>query len=141
MLPPGEWSIKAIRTVQYDMYGRISRTEVVMPSKIVKKLNKVAQRSQSYDNPKLRKAVQPIAKDIAKLASKPINKKSAMLPIALDFRFEGKHGEVRIVFELYQCRNHGWHLIDQWEPEMAIVRHKIIESSTYSLNVQLGGVT
>jgi len=137
----GEWSIKAIRTVQYDMYGRISRTEVVMPSKIVKKLNKVAQRSQSYDNPKLRKAVQPIAKDIAKLASKPINKKSAMLPIALDFRFEGKHGEVRIVFELYQCRNHGWHLIDQWEPEMAIVGHKIIESYTYTLNGQLGGET
>lgn len=137
----GEWTIKAIRTVQYDMYGRISRTEVIMPSKVVKKLNKVAQRSQNYDNPKLKKAVQPIAKDIAKHASKPINKKSAILPIALDFRFEGKHGEVRIVFELYQCRNHGWHLIDQWEPEMAIVGHKITESYTYTLNGQLGGET
>ena len=135
----GEWTIKAIRTVQYDMYGRISRTEVVMPAKIVKKLDKVAKRSQSYDNPKLKKAVQPIAKSIAKLASKPINSKSAMLPIAMDFRFEGKHGEVRIVFELYQCRNNGWHLIDQWEPEMAIVGHKITESYTYTLNGQLGG--
>jgi hypothetical protein len=135
----GEWTIKSIRTVQYDMYGRISRTEVVMPSKVVKKLNKVARRSQSYDNPKLKKAVQPIAKVIAKLASKPINEKSAMLPIAMDFRFEGKHGEVRIVFELYQCRNHGWHLIDQWEPEMAIVGHKIVENYTYTLNGQLGG--
>jgi len=137
----GEWTIKSIRTVQYDMYGRISRTEVIMPSKVVKKLNKVAQRSQNYDNPKLKKAVHPIAKDIAKHASKPINKKSAILPIAMDFRFEGKHGEVRIVFELYQCRNHGWHLIDQWEPEMAIVGHKIIESYTYTLNGQLGGET
>jgi hypothetical protein len=135
----GEWDIKAIRTVQYDMYGRINRTEVIMPSKIIKKLNKVARRAQSYDNPKLKKAVQPIAKSIAKLAGKPISKKSAMLPIAMDLRFEGKHGEVRIMFELYQCRDHSWHLIDQWEPEMAIVGHKIIESYTYTLNGQLGG--
>ena len=135
----GNWDIKALRTVQYDLYGRISRTEVVMPSKIIKKLNKVAHRAQSYDNPKLKKAVQPIAKDIAKLAGKPISKKSAMLPIALDIRFEGNHGEVRIVFELYQCRDHSWHLIDQWEPEMAIVGHKIIENYTYTLNGQLGG--
>lgn len=137
----GAWEIKSMRTVQYDMYGRISRTEVIMPSKVVKKLNKVAHKASTYDNPKLRKAVQPIAKNIAKLATKPINKKSAMLPIAMDLRFEGKHGEVRIVFELYQCRNHAWHLIDQWEPDMAIVGHKIIESYTYTLNGQLAGET
>ena len=135
----GAWEIKAIRTVQYDMYGRISRTEVIMPSGIIKKLNKVARKAQNYDNPKLRKAVNPIAKNLAKLATKPVNKKSAMLPIAMDLRFEGKHGEVRIVFELYQCRDHAWHLIDQWEPEMAIIGHKITESYTYTLNGQLPG--
>lgn len=135
----GTWDIKSMRTVQYDMYGRINRTEVIMSSKLLKKLNKVAHRAQKYDNEKLRKAVQPIAKSISKQASKPINKKSAILPIALDMRFEGKHGEVRIMFELYQCRNGAWHVIDQWEPEMAIIGHKIIENYTYTLNGQLPG--
>lgn len=137
--PLGTWNIKALRTVQYDMYGRISRTEVIMSSKVIKKLNKLARRASKYDNQKLRKAVQPIAKNIAKSASKPIDKKSAMLPIAMDLRFEGTHGEVRIVFELYQCRNQAWHMIDQWEPDMAIIGHKIIENYTYTLNGQLPG--
>lgn len=135
----GAWEIKAIRTVQYDMYGRVSRTETVMPGGIVKKLNKVAHKAPSYSNDKLRKSVNPIARDIAKLTSKKISKKSAMLPIAMDIRFEGKHGEIRILFELYQCRNHAWHLLDQWEPEMAIVGHKIVENYTYTLNGQLAG--
>jgi len=140
-LPISEWTIKALRTVQYDMYGRVSRTEVIMPNKLIKKLNKVARRASKYDNPKLRKKITPIAKDITKRAGKPINKKSAMLPIALDLRFEGKHGEVRIMFELYQCQQGAWHLIDQWEPEMAVIGHKIIESYTYTLNGQLPGET
>lgn len=133
----GTWDIKTMRTVQYDMYGRISRTEVIMPSKVIKRLNKVARRAPKYDNAKLRKAIQPIAKAISKHASKPISKRSAMLPIAMDIRFEGKHGEVRIMFELYQCRNGAWHVIDQWEPEMAIIGHKIVENYTYTLNGQL----
>jgi len=137
--PIGEWDIKAIRTVQYDMYGRISRTEVIMPKKVLKKLNKIARRSDKYDNPTLRKKITPVAKSITKRAGKPINKKSAMLPIALDLRFEGKHGEVRIMFELYQCQQGAWHLIDQWEPEMAVIGHKIVENYTYTLNGQLPG--
>lgn len=137
----GGWEIKAIRTVQYDMYGRVTRTEAIMPSSVLKKLNKVARKASDYDNPKLRKAVQPIAREIAKQASKNISKKSTMLPIAMDLRFEGKHGEVRILFELYECRNHAWHLLDQWEPEMAIIGHKIDESYTYTLNGQLPGET
>ncbi len=139
--PISEWDIKAIRTVQYDMYGRISRTEVIMPSKVLKKLNKVKKRSKKYDNPTLRKKIMPIAKDLSKLARKPINKKSTMLPIAMDMRFEGTHGEVRIMFELYQCQQGAWHLIDQWEPEMAVIGHKIVENYTYTLNGQLPGET
>lgn len=135
----GGWNIKALRTVQYDMYGRITRTEVIMPSKVIKKLNKVARKAKSYDNPQLRKAVQPIAKEMAKRATKPISKKSSMLPIAMDLRFEGKYGEVRIAFELYQCQDHGWHMIDQWEPELGLVGNTVIESYTYTLNGQLPG--
>lgn len=137
--PIGEWNITALRTVQYDQYGRISRTEVIMPSKVLKKLNKVANRAKKYDNPTLRKKIAPVAKSITKYARKPINKKGAMLPIAMDIRFEGKHGEVRIIFELYQCQTGAWHQIDVWEPEMAVIGHKITENYTYTLNGQLPG--
>ena len=41
----GGWKIKAARTVQYDIYGRISRTEVVMPRTLIRQLNRIARRA------------------------------------------------------------------------------------------------
>ena len=137
----GGWNIKAIRTVQYDMYGHINRTEVIMSAKLTRQLNKAVRRAQQYDHQQLRNALQPIARQLGKAALKPVSKQNMMLPIALDFRFEGKHGEVRIVFELYQCRDDAWHLIDQWEPELGMVGANIPESFTYTLNGLLPGET
>ena len=137
----GGWHIKAIRTVQYDMYGQINRTEVVMPARLTRRLNKIVRRARQRDRQQLRHALQPIAKRLSKAALKPVSRQNMMLPIALDFRFEGKQDEVRIVFELHQCRGEAWHLIDQWEPELGMVGAYIPESFTYTLNGLLPGET
>ena len=135
----GSWIIKAIRSEQYDIYGRISHTEAVMPRKIVKQLNKIVGRSGEMDNQQLNKALQPIANRMSKAALRRIEKQNRSLPIALDIRFEGAAGEAHIVFELYQCRNAAWRLIDQWEPELGMIGSRVPEQFTYSLNGMLPG--
>jgi len=132
--PLGGWVIKAIRTAQYDMYGRINRTEVIMSAKLTRRLNKVVRRARQYDQQQLHRALLPVARQLSKAALKPVSKQNRMLPMALDLRFEGQHGEVRIVFELHQCRDNAWHLIDQWEPEFGIIGARIPESYIYTLN-------
>ena len=58
----GGWQLKAMRTVQYDVYGRINRTEVVMPRKVISQLNRIARRAPKYADHELQKALAPIAK-------------------------------------------------------------------------------
>jgi hypothetical protein len=72
---------------------------------------------------------------------KRVNKRNALLPIALDVRFRARHGEVAIVFELYQGHNNQWVRVDRWQPEMIVVSRTIYESYTYSLYGQTGGET
>lgn len=135
----GGWKIKAIRTVQYDMYGHINRTEVIMSAKLTRRLNKALRRAGQADQQQLHQMLQPIARQLCKAAFKPIHKQNMMLPIALDFRFEGKYDEVRVAFELHQCRGGGWHLIDQWEPTFGMAGANIPESFTYTLQGLLPG--
>lgn len=137
----GGWKIKAIRTVQYDMYGHINRTEVIMSAKLTRRLNKALRRAGQADQQQLHQMLQPIARQLRKAAFKPIHKQNMMLPIALDFRFEGKYDEVRVAFELHQCRGGGWHLIDQWEPTFGMAGANIPESFTYTLQGLLPGET
>ena len=133
------WDIQALRLMQYDMYGRVARSELIATSKLIKKFNKVAQKSADYTPEQLHKKLQPIARELAKAYTKKLNKRNAMLPIAMDIGFEGKHGEIRTIFELYQCRNGRWEQIDQWEPEIALLERKIREMYTYTLHGQMGG--
>lgn len=135
----GGWKIKAMRTVQYDVYGRINRTEAVMPRKIISQLNSLARRAPTTANHELQKAIAPIAKDLSKKALGPIEKQNLMLPIALDIRFEGIAGEVRIQFEMYHFRDSAWHLIDQWAPELGQTGENVPEHFTFTLNGQLSG--
>ncbi len=135
----GGWRIKAIRTVQYDIYGRINRTEVVMPQSINKQLNRIIRSAPTLDNPALRKAINPVTRRLCKYALAAIEKQNRMLPLAMDMRLEGVLGEVRILFELYQCRNNAWLLIDQWEPEMGQIGARVPEHFTFTLNGQLPG--
>ena len=135
----GGWKIKAMRTVQYDVYGRINRTEVVMPGKLISQLNRIARRAPGYANQELQKAIAPVAKRLGKKALGPVEKQNLMLPLALDIRFEGSAGEVRIQFELHHFRDSAWHLIDQWAPELGQTGENVPEQFTYTLNGQLSG--
>ncbi len=135
----GGWRVKAMRSAQYDVYGRINRTEVVMPRKIIKMLNRVARRAPALSSEELHKAMLPIARTLSKQALDPVEKQNLMLPIALDIRFEGLADDVRIVFELYQNREGGWQLIDQWEPELGQTGERVPEQFSFTLNGQLPG--
>lgn len=135
----GSWNVKAMRTVQYDVYGRINRTEALMPRKIINQLNRVFRHAPNYAHDELHEAISPIAKRMSKYALAPVEKQNLMLPLALDIRFEGVTDEVLIQFELFQYRDSAWHLIDQWEPEFGQVGEHVPEHFTFSLNGQLSG--
>lgn len=135
------WRITALRISQYDMYGRVSRSQVLAPGGLVRRLDRLARKNQSLNADKLTKQMRPVASGLVKAFSKKINKRNAMLAIALDVRFQGVHGEVRIIFEVYQCQRGQWQQIDWWEPDMTIVGKTIHDSYTYTLYGQMGGET
>ena len=137
----GGWTIKALRTTQYDIYGRISRTEAVMSYAVVQQLNALIQSAPVLDNQQLNKLLQPIAKRMSKAATAAIEKQNRTLPIAMEIRFDGVPGESRIIFELYRCRNSAWQLVDSWEPDLVNTGSRIPENYTYSLNGMLPGET
>ena len=137
----GGWTIRAIRTVQYDIYGRISRTEVVMPRKINRQLNRIIGRAPGLDSVELRKALAPVSRRLCRAALAAIEKQNRSLPLAMDMRLDGMQGDVRVLFELYQNRNDAWHLIDHWEPELGQIGARIPEHFTLTLNGQLPGET
>ena len=135
----GSWQIKAMRAEQYDVYGRINKTEAVMPRKIVNHLNRVLRRAPEISKQELKTAIAPIAKRMSKIALAPIEEQNLMLPIALDIRFEGIADDVVIQFELYQFHDGAWRPIDQWQPELGPVGEHVPEHFTVSFGGQRAG--
>lgn len=135
------WRIKALRMTQYDMYGRVSRSEVLGASNDIRRLNRIAKRADKWEHKKIARRIRPVAKRLAKRINKKIYKRSASLPIALDLRLQGTHGEVRIMFELYQCQMGRIHQVDNWEPDMVMSGRYMYESYTFTLNGQSGDET
>ncbi len=128
------WRVKAIRMSQYDMYGRVARSQALASGRSVKRLDWAARKSGSLDVERVRKRVRPVAKALVKEFQKRLNQRNSMLPIALDLRLQGTHGDVRIIFELYQCQYGQWKRLDGWEPDMTVVGKTIHESYTYNLH-------
>jgi len=135
------WKVIALRLSQYDMYGRVSRSQVLAAGGLVKKLDRVAHRTSSLTVQKVIRRVRPISRKLARQLRKKIKKRGAMLPIALDVRLQGRHGEVRIVFELHECRNNRPYMLDSWEPEMTVLGKTIHDSYTFTIHGQVGGET
>ena len=135
------WKISALRLTQYDMYGRVARSEVLATSRQIKGLNRVARKIENLTEEQITRRVRWIARQLAKELKDKIRKRSAVLAIALDVRLEGVHGEVRIIFELYQYGNQRFQQIDQWEPEMQVTSRTIYEAYTYTLYGQTGAET
>lgn len=128
-----KWRVDAIRMCQYDMYGRVARSQMLMPRKAANRLNGVIRKRSSLTEAQIRNRLRPAAKVLVNSFRKKWNERNLMLPIALDLRIKGKHGDVRIVFELYQFRAGQWAMLDSWEPEMAVTSKTIQEAYTYTL--------
>ncbi len=141
------WRMTAIRISQYDAYGRVAHSQVLAPDGMVKRLNRAARASiaiarnaklnNDQKKQRISRQVSPIARNLAGKFQRKITSRNAMLPIALDLRMEGTHGEVRIVFELFQCQYGVWQQIDGWEPEMMVTGKTIYETYTFTVFGQL----
>lgn len=132
------WKITGARISQYDMYGRVGRSEYIASSGTVGKLNKAARRAPA-DRARAEKLTRPVANKLVDELLKRANKRNLMLPVAVDLRLKGAHGEVLIVFELYRCTGSSWQQVDQWEPDMLVVGGTVQENFTYTLYGQYGG--
>jgi hypothetical protein len=128
-----KWRVDAIRMCQYDMYGRVARSQMLMPRKAANRLNGVIRKRTSLTEVQIRNRLRFPAKILVNSFKKKWNERNVMLPIALDLRLKGKHGDVRIVFELYQFRGAQWALLDRWEPEMPVTGKMLQETYTYTL--------
>ncbi len=139
--PLGNWRVVAIRLSHYDVYGRIKRTESLGPKRAIRRLNRALQQRPNSGTQEISKKLRPVARALVKQLRKHEDKRTMILPIALDIHFQGKHGDVRIAFELYRCENGSWYRIDEWEPEIPVIEHTIHEIYTYTVHGKLGGET
>ncbi|MDL1899903.1 hypothetical protein FBR02_03945 [Anaerolineae bacterium CFX9] len=127
------WRLAAVRISQYDMYGRVARTQTIASKRVVSALDRAVRRSPKLDDKQAQRAVRGAANRLIRQFSSRI-RRTPTLPIAIDLRFHGTHGDVRIIFELYQCIDGAyWQLIDHWEPEMQVLSGAIQENFTYAL--------
>jgi len=139
------WDLTAIRLSQYDQYGRVTRSVTLAHSGVVRALDRLAHNRKLLDMPDLEKRgaqierrVTPLGRKLAEALGKRITARSAVLPIALDLRLRGEHGEVKIIFQLYRCGNDSrtWGEVQSWEPEMVMITGVIHEMYTYTLHGQ-----
>lgn len=128
------WKVTGVRISQYDNYGRVSRSQVIAGGRWLGRLNTLIRRRARMKPERVEKQIKALATQLIQQFRRNINEKSAFLPVALDLRFEGRHGEVRIVFELYQAQAGLWYRLDQWEPAMAVTTPKIQESYTFTIH-------
>lgn len=135
------WTITALRMSQYDQYGRVARTYTPAPLWVVRRLNRLAHTRKPLDADQVERKVTPLARTLTRQLLRRITQRSAVLPVALDLRLRGQHGEVSIVFELYQSDGANWVLLDRWQPEMAVTGKTIWETYTYTVHGQSGGET
>jgi hypothetical protein len=138
------WRIDAARISQYDMYGRIARTEAVAPARVIRELNRQMAKAQGQPG-KSPRTPEMVARSVGgpagwlaqNLARR--SERTPSLPIALDLRLTGDHGTVRILFELYTCAEGQWQLIDAWEPEMMLRSGVIAENFSYTFYGRYAG--
>lgn len=127
------WRVTAARISQYDMYGRVARTQTLLSPRVVRRLDAAVRRSSKMTPKRAARTARALARRIMREFKRKL-KRTPTLPISLDLRFRGNHGDVRIVFELYQCVDGlSWSLIDQWEPEMQVISSSMQENFTYAL--------
>jgi hypothetical protein len=135
------WQVTGLYLVQYDMYGRIHRSQVQAGRSAVKRLNGVIRQRAQLSPEQTRKRLRPVAADLVKRISKKWTDRTVMLPLALDIRWQGRVGEAQIWFELMRCQRGIWYILDRWMPEMSVTGKTLEENFTYTLAGLRGGET
>lgn len=133
------WHVVAFQISQYDKYGRINRTQIISTPKLVKRLEWVVRRLEKLSPEQRTRQLRPIAQALSRQVRKKVNERTAVLPLAMDVRLRGRHGEVHIWFELFRRQYAQWSRIDRWEPEMMVSGKMIFENFTYTLYGQKPG--
>ena len=123
-----EWKAAGLRMSQYDAYGRVARSQVLVSGGAIKRLNGAIKARHKLDTPKLQRRLIPVARELVKRMKGKWNPRNSVLPLVLDLRFEGRYGKSHIWFELVQYRGTQWEPVDRWEPEMPILGKIIHES-------------
>ncbi len=126
------WRVTAVRLSQYDMYGRVNRSAIVADKSIARRLDSAVRRSAKLDQKGAERAVKGATKRLTNEFFKSVSKRNFMLPVALDMRLRGAHGDVQILFQLDQCANNAWQKIDEWQPELVVPTGQIQENFTYT---------
>lgn len=130
------WQVVALRCSQYDQYGRVTRTQYIAPGGLLRQINRIM---SAYGTSRFEKRIQRVTRTIAKEARKRFGKKNLFLPVAIDMRWEGAGGSVRIQFQLYQAQGGQWVLLDEWQPQMMIMPARFQEHTTYTIHGQTSG--
>ncbi len=133
------WHVVDLRLSQYDMYGRVSRSQITPSRGLVKRLDWLTRKHEKLNADQLSRQTLPVARELSKQVRKKVTDRTAMLPLALDIRLRARHGDVRIWFELYRRQYGQWASIDRWEPEMAVNGKVLYETFTYTLYGQKPG--
>jgi hypothetical protein len=106
----------------------------MLPSSIVRRLDRAAHRRKMSQAAAVRTA-RPLARAFVKHIVKTSDKRSAMLPIAVDIRFQGKPRKEApsVSFELFRCEADGWHRLDSWISAPTVsVSGELIEQFGYT---------
>ncbi len=127
------WHVVDLRLSQYDMYGRVNRSQITPRRGLIKRLDWITRKHEKLNADKLSRQLLPVSRELSKQVRKKVTDRTAMLPLALDIRLRARHGEARIWFELYRRQYGQWAQIDRWEPEMTVNGKAIYETFTYTL--------
>ena len=133
------WHVVALRLSQYDMYGRVNRSQIMAKKGLANRLEWVARKSEKLSVEQMSRQLRPVARGLSREVRKKVNDRTAVLPLALDIRLRARHGEVQIWFELYRRQYAQWAQIDRWEPEMMVQGKMLYETFTYTLFGQKPG--
>jgi hypothetical protein len=136
------WTISAVRLSQYDMYGRVDRSETILDRSTTRRVDRAVRRgiSANLDARQLERLARPLAKRMINALMRRTRRRSLMLPIALDIRLLGtQHDGPEVLFELHRCVGSGWEMIDRWETDLYANSGQVIENFTYTLFGQQSG--
>jgi hypothetical protein len=133
------WRVSGLRISQYDRYGRISRSQVIAVRGSVNRLNRIVRGRRSLKDDQVKSRIRPVARALSIQLRKKVNEKTALLPLMLDLRLQGKHGEIQLWFELFRAQYGQWSLVDRWQPEMTVSGKGIEENFTATLHGQQPG--